>query len=279
MHYRRPFGSIWLMKKSIFILAIILMFSAGSASATNPLLDFFGGQSGLIVEEEVVGINSQASLSSNGESGRGFFSFIVNLFGFGNIGDTSSTNTEETVDGWIEITDEEPLLFEEDLGPTPAFTCLPNTVVADEPVLMFWQCLDGSEEAYIWNDYNDEELAVGGMGSSKVSRAESATYFIDCLNGTQTQCSVDVIEPIIALVVSTSTVPMWEKVNISWNSLDTQSCRLDSDDNNSKYADWNRSGTSGDVYSHEITKDTEFTLRCILETGMEIQESVTVTVE
>ncbi len=237
----------------------------------SPLGKFFGGQSGLgggsnpysntAYGTSGTSDNSGTSMSTNDEyvNPDDNSEFVGNSSPTGTV--TSDTNISSSV-----VSSDSPIL-----------TCLPNVVVADEPALILWQCRDGSSASSGGN------FSTGGkvMGKTRVNPSADTKYELFCgdVPEPQVRCSVEVINPAIAIITDTSTVPMWEKVNISWNSLDTQSCRLDSDDNNSKYADWNRSGTSGDVYSHPITKETKFTLTCTTKTGMEKSKSITVDVE
>lgn len=167
----------------------------------------------------------------------------------------------------------------------PLLNCLPNIVIKDEPALIFWQCRDGADTALLSESATGQASELDPAGKARVSPSETTEYKLTCGSSstseqvTSATCNIEVIDPALALISSKKSVPMWESVNLSWSSIDTQGCELNSDDNNSKHVDWRRYGSSGDVLSHAITKETVFTLTCTTVTGMQKEKSVVVTIE
>lgn len=261
---------------------------AWKSGGNNAISRFFGGQTGLGGSGGSRGGSSSGNLSGqsayeNGRNssarGEGTSGSTNKSYGIrdsgsldGNWSDTSSQNTDTnglSNSGSVQATY---------LSKEPILTCLPNKVVKNEPALIFWQCKNGSQTSVSQNFQTDGK----SMGKTRINPSVTTEYELTCGSSnvseqvTRAACNIEVINPALALVVSDTSVPMWEKVNITWNSLDTQNCKLESDDDNSKYAHWERNGTEGDVYSHSITKDTVFTLTCTTGTGMEKKKSVTV---
>ncbi len=261
------------LTKIILVIALCVMFtgSAVFVSADNVLLDFFGGDSGLLVDRDIDD-DEEYSLPTteykNKESRSGFLKFVSNLFSF-NTGNYESSSTDENSS------------TPNTGGVTPTLNCMPDKVVYAEPALIFWQCLDGSDRAFLSTDDDDSSMELYPADFTRIYPTESKTYFIDCSNGSSAQCTIDVIDPVIALEVSETTVEAWDNVIIRWETSDIQSCVLNSDDDSSKYANWSRRGTNSltGIYSHAITKDTVFTLICTTLTGLDEEASVTVDVE
>ena len=254
---------------SMFVLCAVFVLGAGSVSADNTLMNFFGGQTGLLVqpdesEDEYSGLTV---VNDEGEEQGGFLSFIASLFSFTSTSESdTNSDTSSSTNTYV--------------GQAPTLTCMPNTVAPSEPALIFWQCLDSSQTA----------SAVGfstgdsSYGSVRVNPDVDTTYSLSCASGAYAECNIDVVNSALALTVSTTTVPMWDTVELSWSALDVQNCELTSDDDSSMYKDWSRHGacsaaTPCVAQSHDITKETVFTLSCTTLTGLDKETSVTVDVE
>lgn len=258
----------------------------------TPLGRFFGGQSGL-----GGGGSSGGSSSSIGSGGS---SQSQSQYGgsYGEGGSSSasnnttndSSNYDSTNDGWSSwfttpsTGDTSSSLAANVVyqnSDEPILNCLPNVVEQNEPVLVLWQCRNGAELIELNANEQPVALAVGAsMGKINTNLTTDTEYNLTCGEKTA-QCDVEVINPALALMVSTTTVPMWDTVELSWSSVDTTSCELNSDDDSSKYVDWKRSGTSSieGVLSHAITKETVFALTCSTKMGTEVEKAITVIVQ
>ncbi len=279
---RHYFDSIVIMKsfkRAGFVIALSfsLIFVAGAvAQAGNPIMDFVGGESGIFVQPESKDTYEQhyAVQGRRPNNNKGFINFMVNLFGFGSRSKSTASHRADYKD-W----DDTPVssVSGENVGPTPILNCLPGVVEKDEPALIFWQCLDSSQTA------SAVGFSTGGsaLGHVRVNAASSTVYTLNCSAGSTAKCSVDSVAPSAALSVSDNSVKLWEKVLLSWSTVDMQSCEIGSDDDNSKYKDWSRNGVESvdGVQSHPITKETTFTLKCTTDTGLERTKSVIVSVD
>lgn len=266
----------------ILTISFVLIFSAGFTSAESRIQNFFGGQSGLLVKERAAEEpGGQKAKSEESTQSGGFLGFIRNLFGSNQQSGTkvksvNKQNSDSELGGAKSFGNS----GDEYSGPEPILNCLPRTVERNEPALIFWQCLDSSQTA------SATGFSTGGLpsGSTQINSNTSEVFSLSCSAGSYAECDVEIINPALAMTVNVESVPRWEKVNLSWSAIDMQNCELSSDDDNSKYKDWKRSGVCDaaepcTAKSHPITKSTVFTLACTTLTGLERETSVTVTVQ
>ena len=277
------------MKKKLIIVAFVfaLVFAGGVVHATNPVLDFYAGQSGLLVEDDAPRYEyKQPERKEEKSIFSRAYSSIKNFFGFG--GSSEERKERESRYGAYgaygdSSSDSSGNDDEEEEGPKPTMNCRPSTVTSGEPMLIFWQCLDGSDSATLNNDKANADNASGlsDMGSKVVHPSTGVTkYTLNCSAGTSAHCAVDVIDPILDLSASPTSVDKYKTTTLNWTSADMQNCVLNSDDNSSKYASWRRSGTSGSgIHSHPITKTTKFTLTCTTKTRSVKEKEVTITLK
>ena len=258
----------------LFFVFISILFVTGPVFAANPVLDFVGGSSGLVNDNDAdITQKNQANAEQQETHSGGFLSFVKNLFGFGEE-KKPVTASPSYIYNKNDSAGSRSSLVKKYNGPAPYMACLPHSVENNEPALIIWQCLDASESASGFG------FETGGepMGIAEVNNATTTTYKVACASGATASCDVRVSRSAIILEADEAKVDSFDKTKIRWRTVDMQNCVLDSDDDSSKYKDWRRSGTNSTdgVFSHPITKLTKFTLSCITKSGM--RKSATVEV-
>lgn len=155
-------------------------------------------------------------------------------------------------------------------GTNPVLSCVPGTVAAGEPTLVFYACGDTSTAATA----TGFETAGAVSGKDIVYPTANQTLEVACEKGTSAQCLIEVIDPSVAIIATPSSTVRNGTVDISWRGDDVNDCVVRSN----KHTSFSRRGVTGDVQSPSLSDTTTFTLYCETELGTVVSDSVDVTV-
>lgn len=155
-------------------------------------------------------------------------------------------------------------------GTNPVLSCIPGTVAAGEPALVFYACGDTSTSTTA----TGFETAGAVSGKDIVYPSTNETLEVTCSEGTSAQCLVEVITPSVAIIATPSSTVRNGTVDISWRGDDVNDCAVRSN----KHTAFSRRGITGDVQSPSLAQTTTFTVYCETEVGTVVTKSVEVTV-
>jgi len=240
----------------VFIVSFGIFENAGTIAASAS-----GTQSAASVIDAFLGIggnsNTTTNDNTNTSSSGGYFSTVTDFF-------SSLISTPAATSGTsssINMTATGSLS-----GTTPILVCLPGNIRSGESVILMWACRDGARTAT--GENFDTEDAV--LGSIRTQPTEDTTYTINCLSDTEgventaTSCTIHIVEPELTITATPINVPYGDTTAITWNATDVNSCTVTSD----AHFGFSRTGTTGDITSPSITKDTTFTLTCEAKNGL-----------
>lgn len=252
----------------IFVLGVVALENKETVSAMvvgeqqtanifSPVAEFLGIQTG------------ESNTSSSGDYVNSADNFFQNITDPLNSGTTqTSQTTVNTPSGTIYTsnTNQTGSTNSALSSRSPALICIPPIIGISEETILMWACRDG---AYTAEGENfDAEGAL--FGTIRVQPTEDTTYTLECINdisdtsNTGTSCVVNVAEPVLNFSTDTSSVAYGDPVNLTWDTVDTNSCLLTSD----THIGFTRRGTSGEVTTPGIVRDTTFTLTCESESGL-----------
>lgn len=156
------------------------------------------------------------------------------------------------------------------VGTNPVLSCLPGTVAAGEPALVFFACGDTSTSA----TGTGFETGDAVSGKARVYVQDNTTLGVSCDEGTSAECLIEVVNPSLAIIATPSSVARNGTVDISWRGVDVNDCVVRSN----RHSSFVRQGIQGDAPSPSISQDTTFTLICETEIGTVQTRTTTVTV-
>ena len=149
------------------------------------------------------------------------------------------------------------------LGSRSPLTCSPEVVRAGTQVELAWSC--GSANLTATAGFTTQ----AGRTSATVTPSSDSVYGIRCSDGSESLCTVSVINPSVKIWAEPAEVRLGGRTNVFWSSQDTESCTVTG-------LNFNENGTSGGASTAALTKTTVFTAVCATADGGTVEDTLIV---